>query len=76
MFIHDALLEYIQSGNTEIQANALAQYVLDLQDVTEAAQVSKLEQQYQVPARLTCTPPPPVVVAAAGAAILNRGART
>lgn len=45
--MHDALLEYIESGDTEIAASSITQGVLDLQQVQESG-TTKLQQQYRV----------------------------
>ena len=53
MFIHDVLLEYIQSGETEVKDFGIVQYIKDLikRDPTEG---SLLEKQYKVSATINC----------------------
>ena len=50
VFIHDVLLEYIQSGETEVKDFGIVQYIKDLikRDPTEG---SLLEKQYKVSGR-------------------------
>lgn len=48
IFIHDALLEYILSGNTEVKDSAFPRYVEDLLMEKEGEEESVLESQYKV----------------------------
>ena len=47
VFIHDVLLEYIHSGETEVKDFAIVQYVKDLIK-RDSKDGSLLEKQYQV----------------------------
>ena len=48
IFIHDVLLEYIQSGETEVRDSALAAYVEELEAEPAASGISGMEKQYKV----------------------------
>ena len=48
-FIHDALLEFIQSGGeTEIKSANVSQYLKELHSVDQASSETLLEKQYKV----------------------------
>ena len=48
MFLHDALIEALNCGNTEINAMNLRQYISDLEKNAEGESCTNLELQFKV----------------------------
>ncbi len=48
IFTHDALLEYIDSGETEVKVAHMSQYLADITEEGEEGRPSRLQQQFKV----------------------------